>query len=382
MIATLVIGFIFILFYSSYYLAMKAISRRRWDIASDESYSPEVSIIIATYNEEATIEKRLSNLMTQDYKGDLEVIVVDSASTDRTVELVEDFCKSSGLKVTILTEKERMGKAHALNYAFAHSSGEIVVMTDADAAWTSDTLSRVIANFADRRVGAVTGRQILLNPAQSQATKAEATYRSFYETLRLGESILDTTPIFYGEVAAYRRLLIDKVSEDSMADDSELALKARKRGFRAICDPRVIFYEYAPPSFKSRFIQKVRRGQGLIQLFLREWRFLFNLKYGKFGLIIFPAEFFMHLISPLLLLAFIALFIYEIVVLNFPLLIGFGAALLLLSLALGLRRINVISFLVSFLNSQFILLVALFYQLIGRRQHKWRKIEEIRALWR
>ncbi len=357
-------------------------SRRSRGIRLDPDYRPGVSIIIATYNEEVTIEKRLANLMTQDYPGEVEIIIVDSASLDRTVELAEEFCRKTGLKITMLEEKERKGKAHALNYAFTHCSGDIVVMTDADAAWREDTLRQMISDFSDQKVGAVTGRQILLNPEQSPATKIEATYRDFYETLRLGESVLDATPIFNGETSGYRRSLLSRVSEDSMADDSELAIKVRKKGYRTIFNPEAVFYEYAPPTFGSRFTQKVRRGQGLIQLFLREWKLLFNLKYGKFGGIIFPAEFFMHLISPVLLLAFIAAVIYELIIFDFYTLIGIGAILLLLSLILVIRKINVVNFAASFLSSQFILLVALFYQLSGKRQHKWRKIDEIRELWR
>jgi len=382
MIAILIIGVVFVLFYPGYYLLMKWASRQSCGIRQEPDYRPEVSVVIATYNEAATILKRLENLMTQDYQGKTETVIVDSASTDRTVELAEEFCQRSSLKVTILKEKERRGKASALNYAFSHCSGDIVVMTDADAAWREDTLRQLVSNFSDRKVGAATGRQVLLNPRQSQATRVEVTYRVFFDILRLGESVLDTTPIFSGETAGYRKSLVSLISEDSMADDSELAVKVRKKGYRAIYDPGAIFYEYAPPTFGSRFAQKVRRGQGLVQLFLREWRLLFNLKYGKFGGIIFPAEFFMHLVSPVLLLALVGLIIYEIVAGDFLVLLGMAAILLLLGLFLVIRKINAVSLAVSFLNSQFILLVALFYQLAGKHQHKWQKIEEIRELWR
>lgn len=382
MVTTLVLGGIFTLFYFSYYLFMIRMSRKSQGTGKESNYHPKVSIVVPTYNEETTIEKKLGNLMTQDYEGEVETIIVDSASLDRTTELAEEFYREKGLKVTILKETERRGKAHAINYAFTQCSGDIVVMTDADAVWKTDTLRQAISNFLNQEIGAVTGRQILLNPKQSMTTKTEATYRHIYEVLRLGESILDTTPIFHGEISCYRRSLLEEVSEDSMADDSELAVKMRKKGYRAIYDPTAVFYEYAPPTFKSRFTQKVRRGQGLIQLFLREWRLLFNARYGKFATIIFPAEFFMHVISPLLLLAFIVYVVYELITLNLYPIIGVGVILLLASLALALRKINVVNFAVSFLNSQFILLVSLFYQLTGRRQHKWQKIEEIRELWK
>ena len=380
MLATLILGSIFFVFYISYYLFMTRLSGRVISLAGESGYRPKVSIVVPTYNEEATIKKKLINLMAQDYQGEVEMIIIDSASSDRTVGLAEKFCQDKGLKATLLKEEKREGKANALNYAFGHCTGDIVVMTDADAIWEETTLSRAILNFSSPEIGAVTGRQILLNPEQSVTTRTEATYRRIYEVLRLGESVLDTTPIFHGEISCYRRQLLDKISNNSMADDSELAVKVRRRGYRAIYDATAVFYEYAPPTIKSRFNQKVRRGQGLIQLFLREWHCLFNPKYGKFGTIILPAEFFMHVISPSVLFALILCAIYELITLNLHFIIAIGIFLLLAGIVLSLKRINVVNFAVSFLSSQFILLVSLLYQIVGRSQHKWRKIAEIREL--
>jgi len=167
-----------------------------------------------------------------------------------------------------------------------------------------------------------------------------------------------------------------------MADDSELAAGVRRKGFRTISDLDAIYYEYTPPTFKSRFTQKVRRGQGIIQLLLRQWRFLFNPSYGKFGTVIFPAEFFMHVISPVLVSAFIIFTIYELATLNLPVIIGVATALLLSALLLVLKKVNPVFFAISFLDSQLVLLIALFYQLIGKHQHKWQTITEVRELQR
>jgi len=378
MILTYVLGCILFLFYISYYLFMVRISKRGIGICKDSNYSPKVSIIVPTYNEEATIKEKLANLLSQEYKGEVEIIIIDSASLDRTVEIAEKFCHEEGLKVIFLLEKERKGKAHALNHAFDYCTGDIVIMTDADARWETTTLSKALLNFSNPEIGAVTGRQVLLNPKQSVVTLREVIYRSIYETLRLGESVLDSTPIFHGSLACYRRSLLDKVSEDSMADDSELAVGVRKKGPRAISYPDAVFYEYTPPTFKSRFNQKVRRGQGIIQLFLRQWKLLFNPNYGKFGTIIFPAEFFMHMISPSLLLIFAVCVIYEFATINLFVIVGMAAIILLSALVLAWRKINIVNFTISFSDSQFILLIALFYQLIGKRQHKWQIITEVR----
>ena len=372
-------------FYVGYFLLMKRKSQEeRFNPKSiDEKkilYSPSTSILIPTYNEEKTILHKLNNLAKQTFSFS-EIIVIDGASTDSTVKLVEEFSRSSELNLKVIREKERAGKATSLNKGFKHCNGEIVVISDSDAVWENDALGKAIYNFKDENVGAVTGRQILLNKDQNLATKVESSYRNMYEIIRVGESVLDSTPIFHGEISCFRRKLISEIDKSSMADDSELAILVRKKGYRTIYDPSVIFYEYAPPSFKSRLIQKMRRGQGLIKLLLRERGILFNPKYGTFGKVIFPAEFFMHVISPLLLIAFLISFIYGISLVDSLTLTNpiffLGCFFLVASLIkFGLGR-----YILSFLSSQFTLLVSIGYLLTGKSQHKWPKIDEIRQLW-
>ncbi|UCG45094.1 MAG: glycosyltransferase, partial [Candidatus Bathyarchaeota archaeon] len=381
---TAAIASILFLFYSGYFLAMWQLSKRAKPALNfvGGDYRPLVSVVVPTYNEEDTIVRKLKNVAGQSYSN-IEIIIVDSASQDRTIDLIEQWMatiRDTDFRVKLIRESERKGKASALNTAFKCCSGEIVVMTDADAIWRNDTLGTAISNFADPNVGAVTGRQVLLNPNQSLATRVERTYRSIYEVLRIGESVADSTPIFHGEISCFRRSLLESVREDSMADDSELAVKVRKQGFKSIYDPNAIFYEHAPPTFGSRLTQKLRRGQGLIQLFLRERKILFNRKYQKYGVLVFPAEFFMHLISPLLVLTFLAFFFYTLFLIDSRLALALCVIFLALPAISTLTKMSLVSLPLSFLNSQLILLLSLVYQMLGRSQHKWAKITAVREL--
>lgn len=369
-------GFVLFSFYMGYFIFMLRKSRQYRQLNTE--YNHPVSVILPTYNEEATIKSKLRNLLDQNYP--MEVVLIDSASQDRTLSLAMEFMEDNELYMRIISEKERRGKASALNHAFKHCNYEIVVITDSDSIWEKGALKRAVSNFYYKEIGAVTGRQVLINADQTFTTKLEKSYRDIYEILRVGESVLDSTPIFHGELSCFRRNLIELINERSMADDSELAIKMRKKGFKSIYDPNVVFYEYAPPTPMSRFKQKVRRGQGLIELFLRERKLVFNNQYGPFGRIVFPAEFFMHVISPTLLFLFMGSFILSLDLFS----VLFGAGILLIS-SLLIRvstEMNVLRLIFSFLQSQFILLISLFNHLLGRSQHKWGKIEEVRELWR
>lgn len=356
---------------------------RSWKpVCSSKTYKPFTSVIVPTYNEENTIIRKLKNIVDQDYSRDqFEIIVIDSASEDRTVELVENFGKSNAfINFKFVKENKRKGKATALNNVKKHCTGEILVITDADAYWKKDTLSKIILNFNDSNVGAVTGKQILVNPIQSSNTKDELAYRAIFSILRTGESCLDSTPIFNGPLMAFRSNLFETLSEDTIADDSQLAVKIRKKGFKSLYDPNAIFYECATFNLRSTLDQKVRRGQGLIQLFLRERSILFNSKYGKFGSIIFPAEFFMHVFSPVMFYSFLILFMYTLIIVNPYLLIGALIAFGVSTIVLNPLHVNVAKIFSSFLSSQFFLLLSLASYVMGKQQHKWKKINEVRTV--
>ena len=382
-VVAVALGLVLFAVYLGYLLLMIGQSKRsdllRQRVMS--GYSPFVSVVVPTYNEEATIPHKMKNLAGQDYRN-MELIVVDSASTDRTVELVERVGKECGLNPKIIEEEKREGLVKAEQTAFQHCQGEIVVLSDADALWDKGALTQALSNFKDPTIGAVCGRQILLNRDQNSATAIEGAYRDIYEIMRTGESALDSTPIFHGEIGCYRKELIDRLREDTIADDSTLAVHVRKKGFRSIYDPRACFYEYASPGGRWRYVQKIRRAQGLAQMFIRERDILFKRKYGSFGMIIFPAEFFMHIVSPFLVFAFLLMVSWTLIAVSPYLFATVGLVVVALLFVPAISRRSLLNFVPSFLEAQSTLLVSIVFELLGKSQHKWKMVDGVRDLWR
>jgi biofilm PGA synthesis N-glycosyltransferase PgaC len=113
----------------AYYLYLRALwLGRPWSVRRDHSFKPMVTVIVPTYNEAKLIESKLDDIARQDYpRGKLEVIVVDPASTNETVEAVKRWSEGDpGLNLRVISEPTRMGKAYALNNAMRHVSGDIV----------------------------------------------------------------------------------------------------------------------------------------------------------------------------------------------------------------------------------------------------------------
>jgi cellulose synthase/poly-beta-1,6-N-acetylglucosamine synthase-like glycosyltransferase len=295
----------------AYYLYLRAVwLGRPWGVRRDHSFKPMVTVIVPTYNEARLIESKLDDIARQDYpRGRLEVIVVDSASTDGTVEAVKRWSGGNpGLNLRVISEPARKGKAYALNNALRHASGDIVVITDADSKWASQrTLSNVIAWLSDPTVGAVT---CVKNPERGGFLEVEGGYRGFYNTVRLAESKAWSTPVFHGELAAYRRELLEAIGgfpTDIGADDSHTATLIALRGYRTVAVDDVECIEKVP--VKGYHAWRIRRAQHLIQHFLKTLRRVRGAS-SMFKPILL-AEAYLHLVNPWLLPIAIILLIYQ-----------------------------------------------------------------------
>src|SRR5438445_8566464 len=118
-------------------------------------FAEPVSIVIAAYNEEKVISDTLRSLLSTDYKGELEIIVVDDGSSDETDAEVKRAADVDP-RVRLLCQ-ENLGKARALQRALSAVRNEIVVFVDADTHFQPDTLSLLVEPFADEAIGAVSG---------------------------------------------------------------------------------------------------------------------------------------------------------------------------------------------------------------------------------
>lgn len=115
---------------------------------------PLVSVIIPAYNAEAFIAKTLNSVLSQSYKN-IEVLVVDDGSRDRTSEIVESFIQKDSR--VFLYKQANAGVAAARNLAIEKSSGEYIAPTDADDIWYQQKLEKQVQAMleADQSVGLV-----------------------------------------------------------------------------------------------------------------------------------------------------------------------------------------------------------------------------------
>ena len=185
-----------------YPLAAGALARvRERRVVKDTSWEPSVSVIVAAYNEEAVIERRLENLLALDYPEDrLEVVVASDASTDRTNELVEAVATREA-RVRLL-DCPRGGKVAAQDRAVRETTADVVAFSDANATWAPDALRELVATLADPDVAYVCGQ---LRLEDADGSNREGLYWRYEVWLREQESRLGSTTGGYGSIYALRR---------------------------------------------------------------------------------------------------------------------------------------------------------------------------------
>ena len=183
---------------------------------------------------------------------------MDSCSYDSTAEIAKQTLRNSNssLKWNVV-QLNKPGKSVAVNHFLKQIDTELMIMMDADSVCQSNSFKLLADWFVDEDVGAVCG-QFDPNPKSG-----DYPYRSRFNTLRVGESVKDSTPIFEGSICCFRATSLSGkyINEDINADDSQLAMLVRSSGYKALMDPRIKFSETSSETDKSR---RIRRGQGII----------------------------------------------------------------------------------------------------------------------
>ncbi|HEY2771029.1 MAG TPA: glycosyltransferase [Solirubrobacteraceae bacterium] len=236
-----------------YWLLLSALARLRratdpTDTAAPES-PPRVDVIVAAYAEQEVIAGRVANLRALDYPAEcVRVVVACDGSPDATAE------RARAAGADLVLELPRGGKIRAQDAAVERAEADIVVFSDANVTWEPDALTRLIARFADPRVGYVCGQVQLVN---ERGTNQEGLYWRYEMALRALESRVRSVTGGNGAIYATRRetyLVVDPV----MGHDLSFPFNIVKRGWLAVYEPRARAREKMVPSIEGEFARKRR----------------------------------------------------------------------------------------------------------------------------
>lgn len=227
---------------------------------------PHITIVTPAYNEEKVISEKIINTLNLDYPPDrLELLVASDGSSDRTVEKIREF---SDPRIHLLDFRERRGKLTVLKNVVPQAAGEIIVFSDASAILAPDALKKLVSNFYDPSVGAVSGRYVIrheFTPLKDGRSVGERGYFEFEVFQRRQESLFYTTLGAHGALYAIRKDLFPNIPSDVINDDFLIPMKIVEKGYRTVYEEEALVFEIHQATVSGEFARRVRISHGNFQ---------------------------------------------------------------------------------------------------------------------
>jgi biofilm PGA synthesis N-glycosyltransferase PgaC len=225
--------------------------------------TPKVTIVIAAWNEAERLASRIENCIQQEYPLDrLEIVVVSDGSTDDTEAVVRKFDPS---RVRLIKLESRQGKAVALNRGVAAATGELIVFTDARQRFARDAVAKLVSNFADPDVGAVSGELVLQSSLEDAEKEGVGLYWRIEKWIRRKEGEIDSVIGASGAIYAIRRPLFVPLPPGALLDDLLIPMYIAMRGFRITFEREALAFDRVSPDYREEFRRKVRTLTGNYQ---------------------------------------------------------------------------------------------------------------------
>lgn len=250
--------------------------------------TPLASVIIAAYDEEKVIGNTIESLLKSTYPN-IEIIVVDDGSKDRTSEVVTGLAKRDG-RVRLLN-KTNGGKATAVNLGIEQAAGEYIVTLDADTVFEPGTIGLLLRHFTDPSIGAVSGNVKVGNVTNLLTVWQFTEYIIGFNLERRAFEVLNCITVVPGAVGAWRKEAIIKAggySSDTLAEDTDLTLNIREMGYKISYESKALAWTESPADIKSLLKQRFRWTFGTLQCLWKHRETLMNPRYGTLGLIAMP----------------------------------------------------------------------------------------------
>ncbi len=259
-----------------------------------EHATPKVSIIVAAYNSQETIEECLKSILAQNYPADsFEVIVMDGGSTDGTVKIAEQF----PIKVVSI----RLNAPAAYNYAMKIAAYPILGFIDADAKVEVQWLNKLAPHLVESKVAGVSGSIETWNRQNPWARSIGYELKNRY--LRIGQ--------FTGRIATMNLLLQKAVIEEAggwdenlpSQYDTDLGFRISARGYKIAYEPNAVCYHFNRPTPNAFYRQQLQYGKNTLKLYFKHGHLAKGDEITDVGMNI----------QPILLLAVITFFLLGII---------------------------------------------------------------------
>jgi glycosyltransferase involved in cell wall biosynthesis len=229
---------------------------------------PRVSVIVPVYNGERTIADCVESILALSFpRNDVELLLIDNASTDRTSTILDRYRDRA-----IILREDTRGPAAARNRGLLNATGDIVAFTDADCVVHQDWLSRIIAPLRERAVGIVGGTMLSRKPSNA--------VEEFGERIHDHRMAIEyySPPYAITMNWASRRTVLEEVGpfDEKLlrCEDCDLAYRIVGAGYRIVYEPAAVVYHRNERSLAGLIAEGYAHGYYSIPLLKKHEEFV------------------------------------------------------------------------------------------------------------
>lgn len=252
-------------------------TRQRIKRYFEENELPEITLVIACFNEADILEEKIKNTLQLDYPVNKRIFYfVTDGSSDHSGEIIQRYPE-----LKLFHENARKGKNAAVNRVMEFVKTPIVIYCDANTFLNKKALQLIARHYKDENVGAVAGeKRVMQSEQDNAASSGEGAYWKYESKLKKWDSELHTVVGAAGELFSIRTSLYEEVPPGVLIEDFRLSMNIAKKGFRVIYEPEAYAMETSSESMGEEHKRKVRiSAGGLIEV----WYFMDLLNIFKYG---------------------------------------------------------------------------------------------------
>ena len=232
----------------------------------------KLSVVIPAYNEESTIAEMIQRVKAVDLGAiELEIVVVDDGSKDRTREILKTI---PGIRVVL--HERNSGKGAAVKSGFRAATGDIVLIQDADLEYDPQDYPALLQPILEGRAEATMGSRFILERIQFFGKGAKSPFFTHYIgnilIVRLTNALYRHSATDYeGCYKAFSKSVVDSIpiAANGFEYDNELICKLLRRGHRIAEVP----IKYRPRTYEEGKKIKWQDGVRMIWTIVK-WRFI------------------------------------------------------------------------------------------------------------
>ena len=239
---------------------------------------PGITILVAAYNEEASIVSTIESIARQHYPGPMQVIVINDGSTDATAE------KLAGLDygwLQVVTLEKNAGKSSALNVGLGLTKFRLTITVDGDSYLYRNALRNLVGRYLSDPLDtkAVAGAVLVRNSRRNLVTRIqEWDYFHGIAAIKRLQSLYQGTLVAQGAFSIYETATLRSLGgwADTVGEDIVLTWAMLERGYRVGFAENACLFTNAPERWGQFIKQRQRWSRGLIEAFKTHWRLLFK----------------------------------------------------------------------------------------------------------